>query len=155
MGLGDPQKLPRRLWEFGAIALGDLELAEREKKRFKIDMVSCYHKMIDGRLHICHSGAVMAFSLGASDEAILSPDDFPGYYNRRLRAIDRIGQGDIDHAFNIIYRAEYGATTTKDGEYAIRENNLHKVHVPDYATSPRDYKERFMDIIARLKELRL
>lgn len=133
-----PKSLPNKPSELIALALHDLELAEKSDD-YDINMY-CWHAP-DSRSRkcsVCLAGAVLAFSLGYPK---YSPwdEDKPMREKSKMFALDRLRCGSIYDG--LIY-------------LGIRhpEGMINSMHVTPYEINPRLFKRDMMTIVTKLQE---
>ena len=94
-------KLPEKLSDCLAVALGDLIKCERQKRTYRIDMMQ-FHEP-NGHCTVCLAGAAMAQTLKADRKERCWPDDFSCHNQQRLDAISQCAITSLNDGVWILY----------------------------------------------------
>ena len=132
-------KLPEKLSDCLAVALGDLIKCERQKRKYRIDM-DTYHKP-NSHCTVCLAGAAMV-GLGVSDSADVNPGHFSDHNYKRLQAISDVAIGD---------RMRWACWDFVDGgdvPASLRE----QVVAAPYSAGPAQFKSQIRHIIKELRK---
>ena len=144
------QPLPDKPSELIRLALKDENKAHRDPK-YRVYM-NTWHEVYNYKgtpqCHVCFAGAVMAFTLGASWEAELEPEDFRNGNHGKLNALDAFRSGDIYEGcaeMKMVGKVRKANIFNQDVEF----HPYFSMDVPSYEKDRLDWRKSMFKIASR------
>ena len=145
--------LPATLGELLELAIDDLERAERDPG-YIISLEQAWHHAVADGCAVCMAGAVMAISLKAERRVRLEPRDFNEITKRKLLAINAMRVGDITLALDYVNPDNSAEQWSKARDLSTNpfDGDERDGSQEAYEAGPEDFKARFRQLAAKLKE---
>lgn len=154
--------LPDKLWQMLDLALHDLELVERQSKKYHVCMHSWHdNRTIGGtnKCSVCLAGSIMACTLKVPVEMDCGPGNFPPIIADKLEAVDccRAGTNSINTAVAFFYGyKDYDLPE----EVVAKLESIPAMYIPSYShpyeySGPKEFKKGMRRLIKELKKVDL